>query len=101
MQPARTKGVRSSQLTEYKTIYDSTDQFQAMMDGNQPGDPKLAAKYMVDLVKREGIAKGQEVPLRVVMGTDAYGMIKEKCERELQLLEDWKDMTCSTDLPKV
>lgn len=42
----------------------------------------------------------KEIPLRLVLGTDAYGAIKGKCETTLDLLEEWKDVIFSTDYPK-
>lgn len=69
-------------------------------NGKQPGDPKKAAQVIVDVVRKEGIAAGRETPSVVVLGSDAYGIIKGICEGVIQRLETWKDVTCSTDLPK-
>ncbi|KAK5938311.1 hypothetical protein PMZ80_009281 [Knufia obscura] len=60
-------------------------------DNHQPGDIKKGAKVMVDVLS------GDNVPLRLPLGSDCYAMMKEKCEETLKLLEEWKDVITSTD----
>jgi NAD(P)-dependent dehydrogenase (short-subunit alcohol dehydrogenase family) len=67
----------------------------ATVDNNQPGDPVKGAKVIVDVLTG---ATGREIPMRLALGTDAYHRIKGKCETTIELLEEWKDITCSTDL---
>ena len=43
---------------------------------------------------------GRELPVRLVLGPDANKTIKGKCEETLNLLEEWKDLTTTTDLDK-
>jgi hypothetical protein len=38
------------------------------------------------------------VPLRLVIGSDAYKMIRAAAEEILATTEESKDLTCSTDL---
>ncbi|KAI5369411.1 Putative short-chain dehydrogenase/reductase SDR, NAD(P)-binding domain superfamily [Septoria linicola] len=63
-------------------------------DNAQLGNIELGSKVCVDVLTKH---EGQAVPVRLVLGSDAYGMIKTKCEDTIQLLEEWKDVTCSTD----
>lgn len=65
--------------------------------GNQPGDVSKRPEIIVDVLTGTEIAKGNEVPLRLPLGTDAYVAIKEKCNHTLALLEEWKEVMCSTD----
>lgn len=52
---------------------------------------------ILDLVRREGVAKGKEVPSRLPLGTDCYESIKGKCEDTLRILDEWKDIIHRTD----
>ena len=71
----------------------------AQEDRSQPGDVELGVKIIIDLVRKEGIAAGRDVPFRLPLGSDCYETIKEKCEETLKLLDDWKDVIKSTDFP--
>ncbi|EXJ87955.1 hypothetical protein A1O1_04882 [Capronia coronata CBS 617.96] len=64
-------------------------------DNKQPGDIRKGVKVLLDVLTG---ASGREIPMRLVLGTDAYTRIKAKCEETLKGLEQWKDLTCSTDL---
>jgi NAD(P)-dependent dehydrogenase (short-subunit alcohol dehydrogenase family) len=67
---------------------------QAMQNynGNQPGDVDKCAKVIVDVLTREG---GRAVPLRLVTGTDALDVVRQKCSQTLQLLSDWESVSMS------
>jgi len=66
-------------------------------NNNQPGDIVKGAKVMVDVLTSSGVAAGREVPLRLALGSDAYGIITEKCRETISLLDEWKDVTTTTD----
>jgi hypothetical protein len=49
-------------------------------DGNQPGDPRLAAERIMDLARSEGwFGNVQEVPLRVFLGSDCFETVRARC----------------------
>jgi hypothetical protein len=62
-----------------------------------PGDTKKLAESMVDVIKREGVAKGKPWVYRVSFGCDAYNGAKSKCTEEMRVLQEWKDVSYSTD----
>jgi NAD(P)-dependent dehydrogenase (short-subunit alcohol dehydrogenase family) len=66
-------------------------------NNNQPGDIKKGAKVMVDVLTSSGVAAGKEVPLRLALGTDAYGIITGKCQDTMSLLDEWKHISTTTD----
>jgi NAD(P)-dependent dehydrogenase (short-subunit alcohol dehydrogenase family) len=66
-------------------------------NNNQPGDIKKGAKVMVDVLTSSGVAAGKEVPLRLALGTDAYGIIRGKCQDTMGLLDEWKHISTTTD----
>lgn len=65
--------------------------------GKQPGDPQKGAEIVVDLVRGEGSAKGKEFPRFLLLGRDCYEQVKEKLEKALLVIEEWKEATQSTD----
>lgn len=52
---------------------------------------------MLDLVRGEGVAAGREVPLRVLLGNDAWDEVNGKLRRTMKEYEAWEDVTKSTD----
>ncbi|KAF8862565.1 putative short-chain oxidoreductase [Acephala macrosclerotiorum] len=73
----------------------------AKIDGHQPGDPALGVKRMVDVLRGEGEAKGKKLPLRMPIGGDAVELVKGRCEETLKVIQEWEDLSRSTDLPGV
>ena len=70
-------------------------------DGKQPGDPQKLASIVLDLVRREGVAEGREVPLRMFLGNDAWEEVGLKLRTTLKDFEDWEQVTRSTDQDSV
>ncbi|KAK4507818.1 hypothetical protein PRZ48_001553 [Zasmidium cellare] len=64
-------------------------------DNNQPGDVERGCRVIV-----EELTSGKEVPVRLVLGSDAQAVIRGKCEETLALLESQRELSCSTDYPK-
>ena len=71
------------------------EQMMDEFDNKQPGDIKKGVKVIIDVLTGDS---GKEIPMRLVLGKDAYGAIKAKCEDTVKSMELWKDLTCSTDL---
>lgn len=92
-----TKSTTSS-LSDYKALTEATLAQFASFDGNQMGDTGIAAERVVDVVRGEGRASGKEWPSCLVLGSDAVGMIRKKCEDTLRQLGEWEEFSSSTDL---
>ena len=69
-------------------------------DNNQPGDVVKGARVVVDVMTKTGQAEGKEIPLRLVLGTDVNEAVRGKCESTIKLLDEWKDITTTTDHDK-
>lgn len=82
-------------------------------DGTQPGDPKKAAEAIVGVVSddfsRPSHANGSSFgqantsssrrwPGMLILGGDAERDVRSKCERVLEHLDEWKDVTRSIDI---
>jgi NAD(P)-dependent dehydrogenase (short-subunit alcohol dehydrogenase family) len=66
-------------------------------DNNQPGNLELGVKVIVDVFSLTTV---KEVPLRLVLGSDARESISGKCTEKLKYLEDEKEVIDGTDYPK-
>lgn len=72
----------------------------AAADGNQPGDPVRGVNVTIDIIKGEGLAAGKKISTNsFAIGVGAYGSVKKSCENVLERLEEWKEVTLSTDFP--
>lgn len=66
-------------------------------NGRQPGDIRKGVRILVDVLSHSGSAEGREIPPRLILGSDAYHDIQEKCYTVLSLLDEWKEVTTATD----
>ncbi|KAH8882998.1 NAD(P)-binding protein [Thozetella sp. PMI_491] len=66
----------------------------------QRGDVKKGAAIMADIITSTGVAEGKELPVKLVIGADAYDFSKLWCESWLKTLEEWRDVIVQTDIEK-
>lgn len=66
-------------------------------DNKQLGDVKKGARVIVDTLTKTGGAEGRDIPLRLILGSDSDGGIRGKCKTTVELLDEWKDVSTSTD----
>ena len=69
----------------------------AAMKVHQLGDPAKAAELIVDVARGEGVAAGKDIPPFIAVGSDAYSEIADELASAQHKLEDWKELTCSTN----
>jgi NAD(P)-dependent dehydrogenase (short-subunit alcohol dehydrogenase family) len=62
-------------------------------DGTQSGDPARAARVLINLVE------GEKAPFRLLLGSDAVRIVNAELETQRQEIEDWKEVSLSTDFP--
>ncbi|KAF8652302.1 hypothetical protein AX16_004460 [Volvariella volvacea WC 439] len=89
-----------SRILDYKPMSDAAGAALAAYNGKQPGDPKKGVQSILDLVHGTGLAAGKEFPTQLALGSDCYAVVKEESQKTLALLEEWRELTLSTDLPK-
>ena len=61
------------------------------LHGNQPGDPRKLARVVVD------IAHNENPPLHLPVGKDAVGMYKANAEKTSKEIDQWIEVSTSTD----
>jgi NAD(P)-dependent dehydrogenase (short-subunit alcohol dehydrogenase family) len=64
---------------------------------NQPGDPVKASKLIVDALTASGSCEGRELPPRLLVGKDAYGIIRGVIETHQENMKLWEDLATATD----
>ncbi|CAH0053794.1 unnamed protein product [Clonostachys solani] len=65
--------------------------------GSQPGNPQLGIERIYELVTGTGMAAGLQDQLRMPMGSDCYGMLKQKVAKLSETLEKFEKIAASTD----
>lgn len=76
---------------EYDAVVGATARRQRDYDGQQPGDPALAAQAILQL------ASMPQPPLRLALGSDAVAAIEAADGRRLDELQRWRALSASTD----
>jgi NAD(P)-dependent dehydrogenase (short-subunit alcohol dehydrogenase family) len=84
--------VSKNKIDAYESVRDSLALYQKR-DGVQAGDPNKAAEVFIAL------AENPNPPVRLFMGTDAYARANAKLELIKGELEQWKELSFSTDFP--
>jgi len=85
--------------------YDGTIAHQARdavlkADGVQRGDPKRGAARIWEYVADEGMFKGKKKLLRMPLGSDCGGYLKDHIAGLAEILETYEDVWKSTDFPE-
>ncbi|WP_158811315.1 oxidoreductase [Beijerinckia sp. L45] len=75
----------------YAETVGKTAAIQREYDGNQPGDPARAAQAIILVVSSD------DPPLRLVLGSDAYGRAERTDGARLAELRAWRETSVSTD----
>lgn len=86
--------MESDKLADHIHSYDhiNAKENAKKRNGTQAGDPKKGARAMWE------VAKLQEPPLRVVIGTDAYKLINEKIKTYGEQYPKYEKISNSTDV---
>jgi len=85
----KTLTVASKLIEEYK-VNEHVKMLRSF-NGNQPGNPKKLADVLYE------ISRLPDPPLHLPLGTDSYSSIIEQRKKEAIELEEWKDLSFSTD----
>ena len=66
-------------------------------DRKQPGDPVKGAQIIVEALTKTGRCEGRKLPPRLALGSDAVRDIGEAMDANREDLDQWKDLTSTTD----
>jgi hypothetical protein len=89
---------RSKKANDYDGIIDSLNARHSTTNEKQPGDPASAVQRIIDAVCNSGCySMFSELPLRVVLGSDAVAVMRNKCNTTLLELNQFENVAKSTD----
>ncbi|KAG0645473.1 putative oxidoreductase [Hyphodiscus hymeniophilus] len=96
LSPNNVKSV-DSKFQEYKALSDAVIGGTKGYSSQQQGDPHKAVEVIIDIVKQEGKAAGKGIPPKLALGADAVAQMRNKCTEVLKLLNDWEQISSSTE----
>lgn len=78
-------------IEDYSGIHKAQEEIVAALAGKQPGNPERAAEVMITL------AGHPNPPVHLCLGSDSYHLAKDKINTFDTELEEWKEISFSTD----
>jgi NAD(P)-dependent dehydrogenase (short-subunit alcohol dehydrogenase family) len=79
------------EIDDYKETVGPRRKQNDKTSGTQQGDPQKAAQAIIKIVE------GDKVPFRLLLGSDAIDGIRKELRSQQQELEDWLELSLSTD----
>ncbi|KAH8682449.1 hypothetical protein BX600DRAFT_479073 [Xylariales sp. PMI_506] len=90
--------VTNLMTNEYKgTAVEQTTAALDQVNNAQPGDVVKGAKVIVDVLTKSGVAEGKDIPMRLLLGTDAIQVVRDKLASTEELIKQWEDISSTTD----
>lgn len=84
--------VRSKRsIADYDALFDPIRERRQAVSGKQLGDPAKAAAALMRLVEMD------EPPIRLLLGSDALKLVRDKLADMAREIDRWEDLTRSTD----
>ena len=87
----------TNRIDDYKPITDAMTKNLRNQHTNQLGDPKKGAVRIIEALTGTGMAKGRELPTRLLLGSDSYQLAIGKGQNLVDSANEWKDVSISTD----
>jgi len=78
-------------ITDYNALFDPIRAARHEKDGKQLGDPTKLAAAVLELVASD------TPPSQLLLGSDALQLVRERLARLEREIEDWEELTRSTD----
>lgn len=78
-------------IADYDAVFAPIRERRKQMSGNQPGDPKKAARAILDVIGSD------TPPVHLLLGADASRLVHEKLDTLRASFEKWAHLTHSTD----
>lgn len=78
-------------LTDYDALFDPIRQAREEKNGRQLGDPAKAARAMLAIINSDA------PPTRLLLGSDALKLVRDKLKTYAAEIDAWEELTCSTD----
>ncbi|WP_168793857.1 oxidoreductase [Paraburkholderia aromaticivorans] len=84
--------VRASRsVADYDALFDPIREAREAKSGNQAGDPRKAAQALLEIVA------AKNPPVHLLLGNDAFDLVKTKLAALNEEIEQWETLSRSTD----
>lgn len=80
-----------TKISDYKETAGKRRKENDHTHGTELGDPQKAARIIIEIEEREN------VPFRLLLGTDAIALTRSELENQMKELETWKEISLKTD----
>lgn len=84
-------------ISDYDTVMVPFRKAFDAVDQKQPGDTEKGSQVIVEILTKSGRAAGMTIPARIPLGSDAVSVIYGNCHETLKILDEWKEISSSTD----
>lgn len=78
-------------IADYDQSFDPIRKARQDKSGKQLGDPRKAAQAILQVIA------SPSPPDHLLLGSDALGLVRDKLQRMSTEIDQWQDLTCSTD----
>ncbi|MEA5673882.1 oxidoreductase [Pseudomonas sp. MH2] len=78
-------------IADYDQSFDPIRKARQDKSGKQLGDPRKAAQAILQVIA------SPSPPDHLLLGSDALGLVRDKLQRMSKEIDQWQDLTCSTD----
>ncbi|RSC25842.1 oxidoreductase [Pseudomonas putida] len=78
-------------IADYDQSFDPIRKARQVKSGKQLGDPRKAAQAILQVIA------SPSPPDHLLLGSDALGLVRDKLQRMSTEIDQWQDLTCSTD----
>lgn len=95
--PNKRQSRAPNKLSEYEEINNAALERIEKAHGSWPGDARKGSELVVDAVRGEGSCSGKELPLRLPIGSDTFGIMRDDLQKRLQVCDEWEDIMSKTD----
>lgn len=84
-------------IPDYQSYFNEVfAKFGSELSNDIPSTVEKLPSAVWDVVRGEGMAAGKPFPIRVPLGLDALATIRQKCEEQLRLCDEWEQVANST-----
>ncbi|KAB5625506.1 oxidoreductase [Pseudomonas putida] len=78
-------------IADYDQSFDPIRKARQDKSGKQLGDPRKAAQAILQVIA------SPTPPDHLLLGSDALGLVRDKLQRMSKEIDQWQELTCSTD----
>ncbi|RDW77990.1 hypothetical protein BP5796_05842 [Coleophoma crateriformis] len=95
--PGGARTTAAKVIDDLKPVMDPLRAMLDAVDQKQPGDAKKGAQLIVEALTGTGRCAGKELPSRLLLGKDAVQLCSGVVEDWRKDIEEWKELSSSTD----